>query len=206
MTSGSPSPPSLPPSSSATSAATSAARKRPAAREPRIRYADAPQLLVPNPAGVAFTRLLGRSTRFRRTDGPLRRRGDRARPRPLAHVPQRASRASRLVPDAGRDRCAGAALGHRAERGGGPQPRRAARLDRPAARPDRRAGRRTRPKTRCAARPPARPPTPRSTTRCSTRGCSPSAPRGRPVTGGRRSARRPPSPGRWPPSSSPPGR
>ena len=35
-------------------------------REPRTRYADAPQLLVPNPAGVAFIRLLGRSTRFRR--------------------------------------------------------------------------------------------------------------------------------------------
>ncbi len=34
------------------------------------RYADAPQLLVPNPAGIAFTRLLGRSTRFRRTEGP----------------------------------------------------------------------------------------------------------------------------------------
>lgn len=31
---------------------------------------DAPQLLVPNPSGVAFTRLLGRSTRFRRTEGP----------------------------------------------------------------------------------------------------------------------------------------
>ena len=37
---------------------------------PDTRYADAPQLLVPNPAGIAFTRLLGRSTRFRRTDGP----------------------------------------------------------------------------------------------------------------------------------------
>lgn len=37
--------------------------------EPRSRYADAPQLLVPNPGGVSFTRLLGRSTRFRRTDG-----------------------------------------------------------------------------------------------------------------------------------------
>lgn len=36
----------------------------------RARYAGAPQLLVPNPAGVAFTRLLGRSTRFRRTEGP----------------------------------------------------------------------------------------------------------------------------------------
>jgi hypothetical protein len=31
---------------------------------------DAPQLLVPNPGGTAFIRLLGRSTRFRRTDGP----------------------------------------------------------------------------------------------------------------------------------------
>ncbi|MGH3225129.1 MAG: hypothetical protein ACRDPY_41685, partial [Streptosporangiaceae bacterium] len=31
--------------------------------------ADAPQLLVPNPAGIAFTRMLGRSTRFRRTEG-----------------------------------------------------------------------------------------------------------------------------------------
>ena len=38
-------------------------------REPGTRYADAPQLLVPNPAAVAFTRLLGRSTRFRRTEG-----------------------------------------------------------------------------------------------------------------------------------------
>lgn len=34
------------------------------------RYSDAPQLLVPNPAGIAFTRLLGRSTRFRRAEGP----------------------------------------------------------------------------------------------------------------------------------------
>lgn len=32
-------------------------------------YLDVPQLLVPNPAGVGFTRLLGRSTRFRRTQG-----------------------------------------------------------------------------------------------------------------------------------------
>jgi len=39
-------------------------------REPGTRYADAPQFLVPNPAGIAFTRLLGRSTRFRRTEGP----------------------------------------------------------------------------------------------------------------------------------------
>jgi hypothetical protein len=39
-------------------------------REPDTRYADAPQILVPNPAGIAFTRLIGRSTRFRRPDGP----------------------------------------------------------------------------------------------------------------------------------------
>lgn len=32
-------------------------------------YPDAPQILVPNPGGVAFTRLLGRSTRFRKTEG-----------------------------------------------------------------------------------------------------------------------------------------
>ncbi len=32
-------------------------------------YMDAPQLLVANPGGVAFTRLLGRSTRLRRTEG-----------------------------------------------------------------------------------------------------------------------------------------
>jgi hypothetical protein len=35
----------------------------------RVRYADAPQLLLPNPAGVAFIRLLGRAARFRRTEG-----------------------------------------------------------------------------------------------------------------------------------------
>ena len=34
------------------------------------RCTDAPQLLVPNRSGVAFIRLLGRSTRFRRTEGP----------------------------------------------------------------------------------------------------------------------------------------
>ena len=47
-----------------------AAEEPAAGREPGTRYADAPQLLVPNPAGIAFTRLLGRSTRFRRTEGP----------------------------------------------------------------------------------------------------------------------------------------
>ena len=38
-------------------------------REERTRFADAPQILVPGPAAVGFARLLGRSTRFRRTDG-----------------------------------------------------------------------------------------------------------------------------------------
>jgi hypothetical protein len=37
--------------------------------ERRERYADAPQILVPNQAGVGFVRLLGRSARFRRTYG-----------------------------------------------------------------------------------------------------------------------------------------
>ncbi|MBE1486753.1 hypothetical protein [Plantactinospora soyae] len=38
-------------------------------KEVRYRYVDAPQVLVPNSAGVGFVRLFGRSTRFRRTDG-----------------------------------------------------------------------------------------------------------------------------------------
>ncbi|MFR9778141.1 hypothetical protein ACL02O_19065 [Micromonospora sp. MS34] len=38
-------------------------------KDVRHRYVDAPQLLVPNPAGITFLRLLGRSTRFRRPDG-----------------------------------------------------------------------------------------------------------------------------------------
>jgi hypothetical protein len=38
-------------------------------RDDRVRFCDAPQVLVPNPGGIAFTRLLGRSTRFRRTEG-----------------------------------------------------------------------------------------------------------------------------------------
>jgi len=33
-------------------------------------FLDAPQLLVPNAAGLGFVKLLGRSTRFRRTNGP----------------------------------------------------------------------------------------------------------------------------------------
>ncbi|GAA2600385.1 hypothetical protein GCM10010399_34010 [Dactylosporangium fulvum] len=35
----------------------------------RSRFADAPQLLVPNPGGIGFVRLFGRSTRLRRTYG-----------------------------------------------------------------------------------------------------------------------------------------
>ncbi|GGN96486.1 hypothetical protein GCM10010112_87770 [Actinoplanes lobatus] len=38
-------------------------------RQGRLRHLDAPQVLVPNPAGLAFVRLFGRSTRFRRTTG-----------------------------------------------------------------------------------------------------------------------------------------
>jgi hypothetical protein len=38
-------------------------------REDRLRCTDAPQILVPNLAGIGFVRLLGRSTRFRRADG-----------------------------------------------------------------------------------------------------------------------------------------
>ncbi len=38
-------------------------------RDIRVRFADAPQIVVPNPGGVGFARLFGRSTRFRRTYG-----------------------------------------------------------------------------------------------------------------------------------------
>lgn len=36
----------------------------------KVRYAHAPQVLVPNRGGIEFVRLLGRSTRFRRAYGP----------------------------------------------------------------------------------------------------------------------------------------
>ncbi|MFI5492864.1 hypothetical protein [Actinoplanes sp. NPDC051859] len=38
-------------------------------RDVRYRYTDAPQVWVPNPGGVDFLRLFGRSTRFRSVDG-----------------------------------------------------------------------------------------------------------------------------------------
>ncbi|GAA1603046.1 hypothetical protein [Actinoplanes couchii] len=38
-------------------------------KDVRQRYVDAPQLWVPNPAGIDFLRLLGRSTRFLKIDG-----------------------------------------------------------------------------------------------------------------------------------------
>jgi hypothetical protein len=38
-------------------------------RDVRHRFVDAPQVWVPNPGGVEFLRLFGRSTRFRRLDG-----------------------------------------------------------------------------------------------------------------------------------------
>ena len=37
--------------------------------EPRQSYIDAPQVMVPNPAGIGFVRLLGRSTRLRCSSG-----------------------------------------------------------------------------------------------------------------------------------------
>jgi hypothetical protein len=42
----------------------------PPGHDARTRYADAPQILVPGPAAVVFTRMLGRSTRLRSTGGP----------------------------------------------------------------------------------------------------------------------------------------
>jgi hypothetical protein len=36
----------------------------------KLRYAEAPQVIVPNRGGIEFVRLLGRSTRFRRPFGP----------------------------------------------------------------------------------------------------------------------------------------
>jgi hypothetical protein len=42
---------------------------RPGIAEPRTRFPGAPQVWVPNRSGIGFARLLGRSTRFRRTQG-----------------------------------------------------------------------------------------------------------------------------------------
>src|SRR6266545_2478773 len=38
-------------------------------RDSRLRFTDAPQIVVPNVGGIGFLRLFGRSIRFRRTDG-----------------------------------------------------------------------------------------------------------------------------------------
>jgi hypothetical protein len=38
-------------------------------KDVRLRYLDAPQIWLPNPGGIDFLRLLGRSTRFRTVDG-----------------------------------------------------------------------------------------------------------------------------------------
>ena len=40
-------------------------------REERPRYADAPQILVPNQAARDYLGLLGRATRFQPTEGPF---------------------------------------------------------------------------------------------------------------------------------------
>jgi hypothetical protein len=50
-------------------AARSVAGQEPGGEQNRVRFTDAPQLLVPGRASIGFVRLLGRSTRFRRTDG-----------------------------------------------------------------------------------------------------------------------------------------
>ncbi|MFE4606754.1 hypothetical protein ACFRK5_00135 [Streptomyces niveus] len=42
---------------------------RGAMKEQRVRCVDSPQLIVPSPGAASFLRLLGRSTRFRRTEG-----------------------------------------------------------------------------------------------------------------------------------------
>ncbi|RKN03521.1 hypothetical protein [Streptomyces radicis] len=44
--------------------------RRDGAKRILTRCTEAPQILVPNPGGIAFLRLLGRSTRFRGTEGP----------------------------------------------------------------------------------------------------------------------------------------
>jgi hypothetical protein len=46
-----------------------AGARRPDPAGQRERHADAPQIIVPNPASIGFVRLLGRSTRFRRPSG-----------------------------------------------------------------------------------------------------------------------------------------
>lgn len=50
-------------------ALTNAGTGHPGTGERSEPYPDAPQLIVPNPPTVAFLRLLGRSTRFRKTEG-----------------------------------------------------------------------------------------------------------------------------------------
>ena len=142
-TSGSRSPPSWPGSCCRTSTRSGASPRRcptDRGRDVRYRYVDAPQLLVPNPAGVDLPAAA-------RPLHPVPAAGRRlpgapggAAARPLADLLRRAGRAPRLVGAAGDDRGADPALGDRAERGGGPAPAGAARLDRPAGRADRRGG------------------------------------------------------------------
>ncbi len=172
-------------------------------REPGTRYADAPQLLVPNPAGIAFTRLLGRSTRFRRTEGPYAvAESVPVLGRWLTFFTDRAEHPASSLMLAATDALAahwatgqspvedlnlGALLGWIDPPSGMSGPQAAAAAEDPL---------------RC---PPASRPTPRLTTRSSSSGSSRSGPRGSPATGGRTTARRPRSPTRSPLSSGPPG-
>ena len=110
-------------------------------REERRRYADAPQVIVPNRAARDYLGLLGRSTRFLPTDGPYA--VDPAVPALGKWLTFLADSADQPGSGAARrpHQPPGRALGHRAEPAGRRQPRRPARLDRPAAGHDRAAGR-----------------------------------------------------------------
>ena len=135
-------------------------------RDVRHRYVDAPQILLPNSAGITFLRLLGRATRFAETEGEYAVPAGGAAARALADLPRRTGRAPGFGADRGADRGARPALGHRSEQCGGSAPARPAGLDRPARR---HAAATSRPAPPSSPRPPARPPTRSSTTRCSPR-------------------------------------
>ncbi len=100
--------------------------------------ADAPQLVVPNRAGVEYGRLLGRSTRFRRTaeqdpGDPLPGAPPRgAAAGPVADALRRAGAGARLVAAGGGDGAAEPALGDGPVVAGGPAPGGAAGVDRPS--------------------------------------------------------------------------
>ena len=107
---------------------------RPAGAGQRERYADAPQIIVPNPASDRLRPAARPVDQVPPASGGVRRRPGRAGARPVADLPRRARRGARLLPAAGRDAGAGAALGQRPERGRRSEPRGPDGLDRPARR------------------------------------------------------------------------